>query len=264
MFRPLRLLVKGVEEISNGHLDFQFPAFGHGEFQFLAESFNRMAKHVKEMIAERDQLLRDVSHEIRAPLTRLRIVAEMTPDGKLKNAMMRDLTDIETMLNELLETQRLKSGYGKLSLGPVDLNRLSMEMIEKYKDRKPGLKFIKASPVVVVTADEDRVRTVLQNLIENAFKYSVDQEKEIEITAEEIEDGVLVSVQDYGTGIPKEEQEKVFEPFYRVDKSRTKSTGGYGLGLNLCAEIMKAHGGDIKLESQFGHGTKVILFFKKQ
>ncbi|HUO57304.1 MAG TPA: HAMP domain-containing sensor histidine kinase [bacterium] len=215
------------------------------------------------MMQAKDQLLTDVSHELRSPLTRMRIALEMTPEGKVRDSMTRAVVEMETMLNELLETQRLRSGHGKLSLGPLDLNRLSQEMVEKYKDRDPGLMFSKSSPSCVVTADEGRIRTVFQNIIENALKYSGEQKKAVILAVEEAMESTIVTFIDYGPGIPKEEQEKVFEPFYRVDKSRTKETGGYGLGLSLCLEIMKAHGGDIKLESEVGQGTKVSLFFKR-
>jgi len=107
------------------------------------------------------------------------------------------------------------------------------------------------------------LKTVFQNVLENALKYSANQKKPVEIRLEEGDGRTQVSFQDFGAGIPQEEQEKVFEPFYRVDKSRAKDTGGYGLGLSLCREIMQAHGGEISLESEPGKGTKVLLKFPK-
>ena len=110
-------------------------------------------------------------------------------------------------------------------------------------------------------ADDARVQTVFQNVLENALKYSAGQPKPVEVAIKPSEGCVTATVKDFGVGIPKEDQEKVFEPFYRVDKSRTKETGGYGLGLSLCRAIMKAHGGEISIESAPGEGTQVVLKF---
>jgi signal transduction histidine kinase len=263
MFRPLRWLMKGVQEISNGNLDFQFPVKGprHGEIWYLADQFNLMVRAVKEMVESRQQLLRDVSHELRSPLTRLKVALEMTPKGKMKDSMLRDVTEMETMITEILETERLKNGNGKLALASVDLAALIRETLSKYKSRKPGIKLVGKPKSIIIQADEARVKTVLQNVLENALKYSASRKKSVEVGLSQDEKEALITVQDFGQGIPSEDQEKVFEPFYRVDKSRTKDTGGYGLGLSLCREIMRAHGGDIRLESEPGLGTKVTLYF---
>ncbi len=262
MFRPLRMLLKGVKEVSEGKLDFQFEAKGrHGEIHYLAESFNLMVQRIREMVQSKDQLLLDVSHELRSPLTRLKVALEMTPKGKMKDSMLRDVSEMETMITEILETERLKNGNGKLALGPVDLAALARETQAKFKSRKPGVRMLGKQKALVVQADEARVKTVLGNILENALKYSAGRKKPVEIHLSQDEKEATLAVRDFGQGIPLEDQEKVFEPFYRVDKSRTKDTGGYGLGLSLCREIMLAHGGDIRLESEPGQGTKVTLYF---
>jgi signal transduction histidine kinase len=259
MFGPLRMLIKGVNEISNGNLDFQFPVGRrHGEIYYLAESFNLMVRRVKEMVHSKDQLLLDVSHELRSPLTRLKLALEMSPESELKESMLQDVGEMETMLSEILETQRLSNGNGHLSMEKMDLSALVREKADKYKSRKPGVKVMNAPDSLVVMVDPARIKTVLQNLLENALKFSDKQKKPVEISVRLEEDKVILTVQDFGVGIPPEDHEKVFEPFYRVDKSRTKETGGYGLGLSLCREIIRAHGGDMRLESQVGQGTRVL------
>jgi len=269
MFGPVRALMKGVNEISNGNLDFQFPVGRHhGEIYYLAESFNLMVRRVKEMIHSKDQLLLDVSHELRSPLTRMKVALEMMPKNELRSSLLQDISEMETMLSEILETQRLRGENGKLVLAPVDLTAIVRSMAGKYKTRKPGVKLVGTPTAMTVPADEARVKTVLQNVLENALKYSARLKKTktppVQVSLEETEQSVKVVVEDSGSGIPLEDQERVFEPFYRVDKSRDKNTGGYGLGLSLCREIMRAHGGDITLESEPGKGTKVILEFPKE
>ncbi len=244
-------------------MDFQFPSRSHGEFRYLFENFNLMARRVKEMVQSKEQLLLDVSHELRSPLTRLRVALEMAPKGKWRDSMRLDVAEMESMIAEILETERLRSGNGKLSMAPVDLTALARETVEHFKEDRAGVELVGEPVSLVVMADEFRVKTVLRNVVENALKYSAHAEKPVQITLASSGNDVLITVQDFGAGIPKEELSKVFEPFYRVDKSRNKETGGYGLGLSLCLEIMKAHGGEIHLESEPGQGTKVSLRFKR-
>src|SRR5665213_94541 len=269
MFRPCRMLMKGVQDISSGNLAFQLKTQDRpGEIYYLAENFNEMVGRVKEMIRSKDQLLLDVSHELRTPLTRMKVALAMMPQNQMRSSLLQDIGEMETMLAEILETQRLRGENGKLILAPVDLTTLTRSMVLRYKTRKPGVKLAGKPASLVVEADEDRVKTALRNVLENALKYSVGPKKadpvqSVRVRLEETETSIRIWVEDSGVGIPLEDQEKVFEPFYRVDKSRTKKTGGYGLGLSLCREIMRAHGGEITLESQPGKGTRVVLEFPK-
>jgi len=263
LFRPMRRLMLGVQEISDGNLDFRFPLRGHGEFDYLADHFNLMVDNIREMVRSKDQLLLDVSHELRSPLTRMKVALEMAPKGKWRKDMERDIVEMEAMLGEVLESERLRSGNGKLDLRPLDPGKLLVEFARRYKGRKPGVKKAGPFPLVEVQADEARIRTVLQNVLENALKYSAHQKKPVELGLSGGENGIVLEVRDHGEGIPAAERERVFEPFYRVDKSRAKATGGYGLGLHLSREIMRAHGGDITLECPPDGGTKVSVLVPK-
>ncbi len=253
--------MRGVREIAAGNLEFQFPTWRHGEFRYLAEHFNLMARHIKEMVQSKSQLLRDVSHELRSPLTRLKLALEMMPRNKYRASMLQDVAEMETMLTEILETEKLRSDHGKLNRAPLDVAAIAAELAKKYKARKPGVKLLGYPQRLRLNADEGRVRTVLQNVLENALKYSAHQKKPVELFLQSQNREVLIVVRDFGVGVAAAEQEKVFAPFYRIDKSRTKETGGYGLGLSLCREIMQAHGGRIELQSEPGKGTDVILRF---
>ena len=264
LFGPMRRLLRGVQEISNGNLDFQFEAGRHGELGYLADTFNLMVRRVREMVQSKSQLLLDVSHELRSPLTRLKVALEMMPRHKLKTSMRQDIADMETMLAEILETEHLRARDGKLAFARVDLGELAREFARRDKRRKPGVKLMGKPHGLWIEADEARVRMVFQNVLENAIKYSSRQRKPVQLRLEQQAAHVLVYVQDFGIGIPDLEQERIFEPFYRVDKSRVKKTGGYGLGLSLCREIMQAHGGEIALQSRSGGGTTFMLKFPKQ
>ena len=111
--------------------------------------------------------------------------------------------------------------------------------------------------------DGDKIRTVLRNLLENAIKYSAADSRPVELSAVETAAGVIVRVTDSGVGIPAGDAERVFEPFFRVDPSRSKQTGGYGLGLSICKRVMEAHGGTIAMERLSPRGTAFVLTFPR-
>jgi signal transduction histidine kinase len=205
-------------------------------------------------------LLLDVSHELKTPLTRLKVALELGKDN-LPTVVRRNVGEMETMVSELLETARLDSGPGSLNLMPMDLAALVREMAMAFPDTKPGIRLGDAPDRLPLVADAKRVQTVLRNLIENALKYSGHQDRPVEVSCGSSGDRIVLRVEDHGQGIPASDLEAVFEPFYRVDKSRAKGTGGYGLGLSLCRKILAAHGGGIELQSEEGKGTKVTAWF---
>ena len=125
------------------------------------------------------------------------------------------------------------------------------------------MKLIFVQENVLLKIDLNRIRTVLKNILENAVKYSKPESQPVEIAVDGEEKSVVIRIRDYGSGIPKEELPYLFEPFYRTDKSRSKDTGGYGLGMSLCKKIMEAHGGKIEIHSEVNVGTTVVLRFER-
>lgn len=250
LLRPLRDLTAAVEGLGNGELGRQVPAGRRrDELGELARSFNGMSTRLKEMVRGREQLLLDVSHELKTPLTRIKVALELGREN-LAAVVRRNVGEMETMVSELLETARLDSGPGALSLMPVDLAALVRETAHAFQDSKPGIRADGVPAGLEAVVDGQRVRTVLRNLLENALKYSGHQDRPVEVSLARADGAVVLSVRDYGHGIPEADRASVFEPFYRVDKSRNKGTGGYGLGLSLCRKIVQAHGGEITLASR--------------
>lgn len=260
LLRPVRWLSEGVEQLGSGQLDIVLPVRTRDEFGGLTDAFNRMVRRVGEMIQARDQLLLDVSHELRSPLTRMKVAVEFLPDGESKEELVTDIGEMELMVAELLELERLRDGRG---LNPTfqDLVLILREMTVRFNKRRPGVRFSAPSQSIQLNIDEDKVRTVLRNLLENAFKYSLRDSRPVEISCAQNEDSVIVRVSDDGPGIPAEDAPSLFEPFFRVDRSRSKKTGGYGLGLSICKRILEAHGGDISFENNPGRGASFFLAF---
>lgn len=148
----------------------------------------------------------------------------------------------------------------KMSMVSININQLVHDVVSQYQEDKPGVRVTENNVTRDLVVDAKRIKMVLRNVLENALKYSIHQDQTVEVTLYNINAaGLQIRIKDYGQGIPAEDIAHVFEPFYRVDKSRNAMTGGYGLGLSLCQKIMQAHGGDIEITSQVGIGTTVTL-----
>jgi signal transduction histidine kinase len=257
--RPLRSLHDGVARLSEGELDVAVPSGSRDEFGALAAAFNRMVRRIREMLQARDQLLLDVSHELRSPLTRMKVALALLPDGERREGIEADVAEMELMIAELLELERLRGGKG-LRRERVDLAALAREAVERFEDRPPGARWMANEPELWAEVDREKIRTVLRNLLENAVKYSLADSRPVEVDLRIEGEEIVLTVRDDGPGIPEEDLPQIFEPFYRVDRSRSKKTGGYGLGLSLCKRIVEAHGGRIEMrnrEGAAGRGAEV-------
>jgi signal transduction histidine kinase len=259
LLRPVRVLSEGVERLRMGDLEVEMPTRRTDELGSLIVSFNEMARAVRERIRARDQLLLDVSHEIRSPLTRMRVALEMLPDSPVKRSVVEDIEETEAMITELLETERLDSPHGGLERSRVDLSALVREAVAAASDTPPGVELKGADAPTLAEVDPERVRILVNNVLSNALKYSNPDGPPVRVVVDTVDDQVLVSFHDHGVGISKDDLAYVFEPFYRVDRSRSKDTGGYGIGLSLAKRIAEAHGGSIEIASELGEGTSVLV-----
>jgi signal transduction histidine kinase len=262
LLRPVQLLDQGVQRLSTGDLNVTVPVVTHNEFGALTDAFNTMVGRVKQMIQARDQLLLDVSHELRSPLTRLKVALALQPEDEHRAGMLGDLNEMEAMISELLELERLREGRG-IRRERQDLMSLLRELAEAYQNGSPGIRVLGAGSSIPLDLDREKIKTVLRNLLENARKFSLPESKPIEIEAKEEAATIIVSVRDDGPGIPEADLPNLFEPFYRVDRSRSRKTGGYGLGLSICKRIMEAHGGSIAVTNNPLRGACFVLVFPR-
>jgi signal transduction histidine kinase len=259
LLRPVRVLSEGVEQLRRGDLNVEMQTRRTDELGQLMVSFNEMARAVRERIRARDQLLADVSHEIRSPLTRMRVALEMMPDGSAKSSVIEDIEETEAMISELLETERLDSPHGGLTRAPADLAELVKESVDLRADEAPGIELEGGDVPVLAEVDAERIQVVLGNLLTNALRHSDPSGPPVRVGLETSAEDIVICVHDRGVGIEEEDLLRVFEPFYRVDRSRSKDTGGYGIGLSLVKRIVEAHGGAITLDSRVGEGTSVRI-----
>ena len=264
ILKPLRFLSEGVRQITDGRLDYQVSRRGSTEFGTLADAFNTMTGRIHTMLKAKEQLLLDVSHELRSPLTRMKIALEMMPPGQLRDNMKDDVQEIELMIAEMLEEARLRHSAGELRWEAIAVEPLLSELEAAYRDRAPGIRIDYVPGDAAIKGDPVYVKIVLNNVITNAIKYSPADGEPVRIAWKQTDAETVIEVRDRGRGIPAEDLPHIFEPFYRVDKSRSRRTGGYGLGLSLCKTIMEAHQGRIEAESVPGAGTTITLHFSER
>ncbi|MFQ3597982.1 MAG: HAMP domain-containing sensor histidine kinase [Chloroherpetonaceae bacterium] len=250
MFSPIQTLIDGTKRISAGDFSTHIEINRRDELGELAHSFNAMSARIHEMLKRERELLLDVSHELRSPLTRMKVALELLPDGVGKTQIQNDVNELNAMLTELLESERLQSSNGSLKRMVFDLVKIAEEVRSEFRDEHERIA-IEAEHEIRLYADKERIRLLLRNLVSNALKYS---QSLVRIHLSETPSKVVLRVIDYGKGISKEDLKKIFEPFYRTDSARVRmsSEGGFGLGLYLCKKIVEAHGGTIVAQSEEG------------
>ncbi len=256
---PLRRLTSASQLIASGHYAERVPSTGRDELGQLAISFNRMAEKLEQVEAMRRQLIGDVSHELRTPLTAIKGSMEGLIDGVLPatpetfQQLHQEAGRLERLVDDLQELSRIEAGAYTLELKPLELTGLVQATLKRLRpralERRIDLKSDLPDPLPPVLADADRITQVLTNLVGNALQYTPDHGS-VTVSAVPRGDELWVSVADTGIGIPAGHLPHLFTRFYRVDKSRSRrSGGGSGIGLTICKHLVEAHGGRIWAES---------------
>ena len=258
LLRPVQWLSDGVARMSAGQLDLVLPEVAYDELGTLTTAFNQMVSRVKEMIQARDQLLLDVSHELRSPLTRMKVALALLPEDDNKASLEADVKEMETMISELLELERLRTPHG-LRKQEQDVVPMVREIAQLFENRTPGVHLIARPETIFANVDDEKLRTVLRNLLDNAFKYSLPDSQPVILSVSENQGCVVIRVQDDGQGVPEAQMANIFEPFFRIDLSRSKKTGGYGLGLSMCKRIIEAHGGTVQATNNAVRGASFAV-----
>lgn len=261
ILKPLSAIKEAVELAGKGNFNEKISLKSNDEFGVLADSFNKMTEDLKRMIQSREQLLSDVSHELRTPVTRARLALEMMPDSHHKESVLGDLKEMENMITGILESERLRNGFYSAHIQTENLSALLKKVADYYKENK-RLIFFPVDSQLAIQADSSLIMTVFRNVIDNSLKYSSVADP-VEINVIRTDHEIIIKIEDFGIGIPEDKLPLVFEPFYRADLSRSRSTGGYGLGLHLCRKIMDVHQAEIKLENKKeGSGLITQLIFQ--
>lgn len=248
LLKPLEAIGEGVARFGRGEFGQPIATARDDELADLAGRINRMAGSLHGMLDAKRALLLAISHELRSPLTRARVNAELVPEGEHRDALLRDLGEMRDLITDLLESERLAAGHAALQTERVDLAALVREVAGSAFAGRP-LHLDLADGVASVQADPTRLRLLLRNLIDNALRHGAGAAEAPTVFLASGGDGSLsLGVRDHGPGVGDMQLQHLAEPFYRTDSSRTRGTGGVGLGLTLCQLVARAHGGELIIE----------------
>lgn len=260
LLRPVRDIRDGVIRMGQGDLTHTIPVRSKNDLGELAGSINTMASDINQMLDAKRQLLLGASHELRSPLTRAKVATQLLDESKQRDMIEEDLAEMEALIAGILESERMKSGHAQLNRTQVDIKQLLASVVQDM--RVDNIRIECANTVPMLYADEVRLTILLRNLIGNAVNHSAPgsgelietaDENKVVVSVEQHADYLQLTVKDSGPGIAPEHILKVTEPFYRTDASRTRSTGGFGLGLYLSKLIAEAHGGKLQIHSNTAH-----------
>ncbi|MBT3361857.1 MAG: HAMP domain-containing protein [Rhodospirillales bacterium] len=240
---PLALFTRAAERLGR---DVNAPAMaekGPGEVRRAARSFNEMQGRLQNFVADRTQMLAAISHDLRTPITRMKLRAEFVDDEEQRRKMLGDLDEMEAMIAATLSFAR--DDAAREEREPLDLAQLLRSLCDDYSGDQ-GVTYVGA-PLAL--------KRVFANLIGNAVKYG----GTAKVSLAEEKNSIVITVDDDGPGIPEEECEKVFTAFYRLEHSRSRETGGVGLGLAVVRSIVRAHGGDVMLSNRAEGGLRATV-----
>jgi two-component system sensor histidine kinase BaeS len=261
---PVKALTGAARQFGKGDFSHRVDYKGKGELGELASSFNSMAEDLERNERLRRNMVADVAHELRTPLSNLKGYLEAIADGVIKpdeaaiKSLYEEASSLSRLVEDLQELSLADAGKLNIIVQPEDISRLIKETVTVFQ-AKAAAKSLTISadlPAALppVNIDSHRIRQVLYNLLDNAVAHT-GKEGRITVTAHEKKNRVYISVADTGEGIPPEDLPMIFERFYRVDKSRARATGGSGLGLTIAKRLVESHGGTIEVRSQPGQGS---------
>ena len=248
--RPITALAKAAEKFGRGEEIEEFKPSGASEIRQAGFEFDRMRKRILRHLNQRSEMLSGISHDLRTPLTRMKLQMAFIKDKDISSKLTEDINEMEKMLNEYL--QFTSSSYiEKDEL--FNLSELINQIVEKYGNENIS-KNLKER--VYLNGRKNLIKRCINNLIDNSLKYG----NKVNIELSKKTTNIFINIEDNGPGIPEKEYENVFKPFYKIDKGRADAKSSVGLGLSIASDIIRSHGGNIKLEKSKRNGLGVRIF----
>ena len=248
--RPIINLAKAAEKFGKGENIDEYRPSGALEIRQAGLEFDKMRKRIMRHLNQRSEMLSGISHDLRTPLTRLKLQLAFMKDNELSKKMSLDVEEMEKMLNEYLKFT--SSNYLEKD-ETFDISELIENTINKYNNNQIFKEII---PRIYMNGRRNLIKRSINNLIDNALKYA----EKIEVYLSKKNNNILITIDDDGLGIPETEYENVFKPFYKIDKGRGNSKSSVGLGLSIASDSIKSHGGNILLEKSPLNGLRVKIF----
>jgi len=248
--RPILNLAKAAEKFGRGENIDEYRPSGALEIRKAGFEFDKMRKRIMRHLNQRSEMLSEISHDLRTPLTRLKLQLALMKDEGLSKKMSLDIDEMEKMLNEYL--QFTSSNYQEKN-ETFNVSELIENIITQYNNTNISMKII---PRIYMDGRKNLIQRSINNLIDNALKHA----KKINLNLSKTNNNILIIIDDDGPGIPVSERENVFKPFYKMDKSRGESKSSVGLGLSITSDAIKSHGGNIILKNSPLNGLRVKIF----
>ncbi len=250
--RPLAALAHAADDLGRSIDRSPLPESGPVEVARAARAFNTMQQRIADHVRERSATLAAMSHDLKTPLNRLRLRAELLSDGEAKRKISQDLDEMEAMVRATLEFMR--GGESGEAPRPIDMTALLESIAQDARD-SGGAASVEGAARSPYIGRPQSLKRCIGNLLDNALKYGQSASLQIEDTP----GALIIRVRDRGSGIPDAQLERVFEPFFRLESSRSRDTGGTGLGLGIARQIAQLHGGTLKLRNPEGGGLEAVL-----
>tara|TARA_B100000945_G_C20418752_1_gene616589 strand:- start:472 stop:1827 length:1356 start_codon:yes stop_codon:yes gene_type:complete len=255
--RPVTLMKNRIVDLESGDLKTRIPIIGNDELSELSKYMNKLIKNIKILLDQKQALLSDVSHELRSPLARMKLLVEMMPKHKNIIQLKYEIDFLEELISNLLLSDRLSTPYAKLDLELITVESIIKELKQIFKNNIDLLQFnIMTAEDLKLTADKTKLIIAIKNIISNAIKYNRDNNK-INLEINNTKSNIVFTITDQGIGFEEKNVKNILEPFYRLDMDSDQK--GFGLGLTICNKIINAHSGSIKISSQLGKGSKFRL-----
>jgi signal transduction histidine kinase len=263
LFRPLDDIRAGALRYGAGDFSQPIPKRRDDELGDLADQVNAMAGGLHRMLDGQRELLLAISHELRSPLTRARLHAELLSDGTERSALLRDLGLMRDLISNLLESERLAAGRATLHLQLTDLGSLVREVVRDVEAARPQelpIDLQVEAGLPTVPLDAARMQLLVRNLIDNGLGHGASADAALQVRLRQASQALELSVRDHGRGVEPEQLARLAEPFYRPDQARTRQQGGVGLGLYLCRQVAQSHGGRLDIRrAEPGLEVTVVL-----
>ena len=249
--RPITNLAKAAEKFGRGEEVDDYRPSGSLEIRQAGYEFDKMRKRILRHLNQRSEMLSGISHDLRTPLTRMKLQLSFIKDKEISSKLSDDISEMEKMLNEYLQfTSSSQSEKNEV----FDLSKLLNETVERYENNSITKDLTQN---ILINGRKNLLKRSFNNIIDNGLKYG----KKINIKLNKNGKNIFILIEDNGPGIPKEEYENVFKPFYKIDKGRGETKSSVGLGLSIASDIIRSHGGYVKLDksSMNGLGVKIFL-----
>ena len=248
--RPIISLAKASEKFGRGEEVGEFRPSGALEIRQAGYEFDKMRKRITRHLNQRSEMLSGISHDLRTPLTRIKLQLAFIKDKEISNKLSNDVSEMEKMLNEYLQ---FASSSSEEKTETFDISELLESTVIRYEKKEITTDIPER---VFLDGRKNLIRRCFNNLIDNSIKYS----NNILISLKKSANSIIIIIDDDGPGIPKNERENVFKPFYKIDKSRSDSRSSVGLGLSIASDIIRSHGGNISLETSPANGLRTKIF----